>query len=59
MAKTMCFILGFAFLALGILGITGLVPMFTTTLGWILLGVAVVMLVIGGVWLRSTVTIKF
>jgi len=36
-----------------------LVPMFTTTLGWILLGVAVVMLVIGGVWLRSTVTIKF
>lgn len=29
MAKAMSFILGFAFLALGILGITGLLPMFT------------------------------
>lgn len=28
MKKTMCVILGLAFLALGILGITGLVPMF-------------------------------
>ena len=30
MAKTMCLILGLAFLALGILGITGIVPMFTS-----------------------------
>lgn len=30
MAKSVCFLLGLAFLALGILGITGLVPMFTS-----------------------------
>ena len=29
MAKAMCVILGLAFLAMGILGITGIVPMFT------------------------------
>jgi hypothetical protein len=43
MAKTMCVILGLAFLALGILGITGVVPMFTSepyyiNIGEIILG---------------------
>jgi uncharacterized membrane protein YqjE len=44
MAKTMCIILGLAFLALGLMGLTGLVPMFTSNpvyvnIGEIVLGV--------------------
>lgn len=43
MAKTMCVILGLAFLVLGITGITGVVPMFTSdplyvNIGEIILG---------------------
>lgn len=43
MSKTACVIMGFAFLALGILGITGLVPMFRSdpiyvNIGQIVLG---------------------
>ena len=43
MAKAMCFILGIAFLTLGILGITGVVPMITNNpfyvnIGQIILG---------------------
>ena len=38
MAKTMCVILGLAFLALGILGITGLVPMFTSDPNYVNIG---------------------
>lgn len=33
--------------------------LFTTTIGWMITGAAVVMLTIGGIWLRSTVKIKF
>ncbi|MGV8848673.1 MAG: type II secretion system F family protein [Propionibacteriaceae bacterium] len=33
--------------------------LFTTTIGWMITGAAVVMLTLGGVWLRSTVKIKF
>lgn len=38
MAKTMCFILGLVFLALGILGITGIVPMLTRDPNYINIG---------------------
>lgn len=38
MAKTMCFILGLALLALGILGITGVVPMFTSDPNYVNIG---------------------
>jgi membrane protein involved in colicin uptake len=38
MAKTMCIILGLAFLALGILGITGVVPMFTSDPNYVNIG---------------------
>ena len=33
--------------------------LFTTTIGWAIVGAAIVMLTIGGIWLRSTVKIKF
>jgi tight adherence protein B len=33
--------------------------LFTTTIGWMIVGAAIVMLVIGGLWLRVTVRIKF
>jgi tight adherence protein B len=33
--------------------------LFTTTIGWMITGAAVVMLTVGGIWLRSTVRIKF
>jgi tight adherence protein B len=33
--------------------------LFTTTIGWMITGAAVVMLTLGGIWLRSTVKIKF
>lgn len=33
--------------------------LFTTTIGWMITGAAVVMLTLGGLWLRSTVKIKF
>lgn len=33
--------------------------LFTTTIGWIIVAVAVVMLTVGGIWLRATVKIKF
>ncbi len=33
--------------------------LFTTTIGWGIVGAAIVMLVIGGIWLRATVRIKF
>ncbi|MHB1008568.1 MAG: type II secretion system F family protein [Propionibacteriaceae bacterium] len=33
--------------------------LFTTTIGWMIVGVSVVMLTIGGIWLRATVKIKF
>ena len=33
--------------------------LFTTTIGWMITSAAVVMLIIGGIWLRSTVKIKF
>lgn len=36
-----------------------LTPMFTSVLGWALLGLAVVMLTIGGVWLAKTVKIRY
>lgn len=36
-----------------------LIPLYTTPIGFAIDGVAVVMLVIGGIWLRSTVKIKF
>lgn len=38
MAKTMCLILGLAFLTLGILGMTGLVPMFTSDPNYVNIG---------------------
>ena len=38
MAKAMSIILGLAFLALGILGLTGLIPMFTSTLVYVNIG---------------------
>jgi len=38
MAKTMSIILGLAFLALGILGITGMVPMFTSDPNYVNIG---------------------
>ena len=47
MAKTMCFILGFAFLALGILGITGFVPMFTSDPNYVNIGE----IILGGIGL--------
>ncbi|HSN11529.1 MAG TPA: type II secretion system F family protein [Propionibacteriaceae bacterium] len=33
--------------------------LFTSTIGWIIVGVAIVMLIVGGIWLRATVKIKF
>ncbi len=33
--------------------------LFTTAIGWIIIGAAVVMLTVGGIWLRATVKIKF
>ena len=33
--------------------------LFTTTIGWGITGAAIIMLIIGGVWLRATVKIKF
>jgi tight adherence protein B len=33
--------------------------LFTTTIGWMITGAAIVMLTLGGFWLRSTVKIKF
>jgi tight adherence protein B len=33
--------------------------LFTTTIGWAIIAAAVVMLTIGGIWLRATVKIKF
>lgn len=33
--------------------------LFTTTLGWIIIGAAIFMLTVGGIWLRATVKIKF
>lgn len=33
--------------------------LFTTTIGWMITSAAVVMLILGGLWLRSTVKIKF
>jgi membrane protein involved in colicin uptake len=38
MAKTMCFVLGLALLALGILGITGFVPMFSSDPNYVNIG---------------------
>jgi hypothetical protein len=38
MAKAMSIILGLAFLALGILGLTGIIPMFTSTLAYVNIG---------------------
>jgi hypothetical protein len=47
MAKTMCLILGLAFLALGILGIIGVVPMFTSDPNYVNIG----QIVLGGLGL--------
>jgi hypothetical protein len=47
MAKTMSILLGLAFLALGILGITGLVPMFTSDPNYVNIGE----IVLGGIGL--------
>ena len=33
--------------------------LFTTTIGWGIVVAAIVMLIIGGIWLRATVRIKF
>ncbi|HEY5471876.1 MAG TPA: type II secretion system F family protein, partial [Candidatus Limnocylindrales bacterium] len=33
--------------------------LFTTTIGWAIVVVAIIMLTIGGLWLRATVKIKF
>jgi len=33
--------------------------LFTTTIGWAIVGAAIVMLTVGGIWLRATVKIKF
>jgi len=51
MAKTMCLILGLVFLALGILGITGVVPMLTRDPNYINIGE----IVIGGLALLVAV----
>ena len=45
MVKTMCIILGLAFLAMGILGITGLLPIFTSGLVYVNIGE----IVLGGI----------
>jgi hypothetical protein len=47
MAKAMSIILGLAFLALGILGLTGVVPMFTSDPNYINIGE----IVLGGIGL--------
>jgi len=49
MTKTMCIILSLAFLALGILGITGVVPMFTSDPNYVNIGE----IVLGGLGLLT------
>ena len=54
MAKTMCVILGLAFLALGILGLTGIVSMFASNPSYI----NIVEIVLGGLGVLAGVFAK-